>query len=122
MSAPRCGRSVRWGMRVAERQRNGEGFLSLFCSREVEKYKTISANFLYQMNARMEFLRTTTAVKLEDGPGASGTAIQGGVSRRIKAGDVVIIPAGVPHWFIQIEGSITYLVVRVDPSPVLDVK
>ena len=62
------------------------------------------------------------AVKMEDGPGASGTAIQGGVSRPIKAGDVVVIPAGVPHWFSEIEGSITYLVVRVDPSRVLAVK
>ena len=61
----------------------------------------------------------STAVKLEDGPGASGTAIQGGVSRRIKAGDVVVIPAGVPHWFSEIEGSITYVVVRVDPGRLL---
>src|SRR4029077_20520767 len=29
------------------------------------------------------------SVRLEDGPGASGTAIQGGVSRRLKAGDMV---------------------------------
>jgi mannose-6-phosphate isomerase-like protein (cupin superfamily) len=62
------------------------------------------------------------AVKLEDGPGASGTAIQDGVSRRIQAGDVVVIPAGVPHWFSGIEGSITYLVVRVDPGRVLPIK
>jgi Cupin len=60
-----------------------------------------------------------TSVRLEDGPGASGTAIQGGVSRRIKAGDVVVIPAGVPHWFSEIEGSITYVVVRVDPDRLL---
>ena len=59
------------------------------------------------------------SVRLEDGPGASGTAIQGGVSRRIKAGDVVVIPAGVPHWFSEIEGSITYVVVRVDPDRIL---
>jgi mannose-6-phosphate isomerase-like protein (cupin superfamily) len=59
------------------------------------------------------------SVKLEDGPGASGTSIQGGVSRRIKAGDVVVIPAGVPHWFSAIEGSITYVVVRVDPERLL---
>jgi mannose-6-phosphate isomerase-like protein (cupin superfamily) len=59
------------------------------------------------------------AVRLEDGPGASGTAIEGGVSRRIKAGDVVVIPAGVPHWFSRIEGSITYVVVRVDPARLL---
>jgi len=58
-------------------------------------------------------------VRLEDGPGASGTAIKGGISQRIKAGDVVVIPAGVPHWFSKIEGSITYVVVRVDPDRLL---
>jgi mannose-6-phosphate isomerase-like protein (cupin superfamily) len=61
-------------------------------------------------------------VRLEDGPGASGTSIQGGVSQRIKAGDVVVIPAGTPHWFSQIEGSITYVVVRVDPNRLLALK
>jgi mannose-6-phosphate isomerase-like protein (cupin superfamily) len=64
----------------------------------------------------------STAVKLEDGPGASGTSIQGGVTRRIKAGDVVVIPAGVPHWFSEIEGSITYVVMRVDPNRLLATK
>jgi mannose-6-phosphate isomerase-like protein (cupin superfamily) len=62
------------------------------------------------------------SVRLEDGPGESGTSIQGGVSRRIKAGDVVVIPAGVPHWFSKIEGSITYIVVRVDPNRILALK
>jgi mannose-6-phosphate isomerase-like protein (cupin superfamily) len=64
----------------------------------------------------------STSVRLEDGPGASGTSIQGGVTRRIKAGDVVVIPAGVPHWFSAIEGSITYVVVRVDPDRLLAAK
>ena len=59
------------------------------------------------------------SVRLEDGPGASGTGIEGGVSRKIKAGDVVVIPAGVPHWFSEIEGSITYVVVRFDPNRLL---
>jgi mannose-6-phosphate isomerase-like protein (cupin superfamily) len=62
------------------------------------------------------------SVRLEDGPGESGTAIQGGVSQRIKAGDVVVIPAGMPHWFSEIEGSITYVVVRVDPNRLLATK
>jgi mannose-6-phosphate isomerase-like protein (cupin superfamily) len=62
------------------------------------------------------------SVRLEDGPGASGTGIQGGESRRIKAGDVVVIPAGVPHWFSAIEGSITYVVMRVDPNKVIALK
>jgi mannose-6-phosphate isomerase-like protein (cupin superfamily) len=62
------------------------------------------------------------SVRLEDGPGESGTGIQGGVSQRIKAGDVVVIPAGVPHWFSAIEGSITYVVVRVDSNRILALK
>jgi mannose-6-phosphate isomerase-like protein (cupin superfamily) len=62
------------------------------------------------------------SVRLEDGPGASGTGIEGGVSRKIKAGDVVVIPAGVPHWFSEIEGSITYVVMRVDPNRLLAAK
>jgi mannose-6-phosphate isomerase-like protein (cupin superfamily) len=59
------------------------------------------------------------SVRLEDGPGESGTSIEGGVSQRIRAGDVVIIPAGTPHWFSNIEGSITYVVVRFDPNRLL---
>jgi quercetin dioxygenase-like cupin family protein len=55
-------------------------------------------------------------VKQEDGPGVSGTAIQGGTSRQIKEGDVVVIPAGTPHWFSKIDGSLAYLVIRIDPS------
>ena len=55
----------------------------------------------------------------EDGPGSSGTAIQGGVTRQLRAGDVIIIPAGTPHWFSKIDGSIAYLAIRIDPSQVV---
>jgi mannose-6-phosphate isomerase-like protein (cupin superfamily) len=58
-------------------------------------------------------------VRQEDGPGVSGTAIEGGVSRQIKPGDVVVIPAGTPHWFSKIDGSLAYLVIRIDPSQLI---
>ncbi len=32
-----------------------------------------------------------------------GTSIIGGESRRISEGDVIVIPAGTPHWFIDIQ-------------------
>jgi mannose-6-phosphate isomerase-like protein (cupin superfamily) len=64
----------------------------------------------------------TKSVRLEDGPSASGPSIRGGVSQQLKAGDVVVIPAGVPHWFSKIDGSISYLVVRFDPNRVLALK
>ena len=58
-------------------------------------------------------------VTREDGPGASGTAIQGGTTRQIKEGDVIVIPAGTPHWFSKIDGSLAYLVIRIDPSQLI---
>ena len=58
-------------------------------------------------------------VTREDGPGVTGTAIQGGVNHQLKEGDVIVIPAGTPHWFSKINGSIVYLVVRIDPSQLI---
>lgn len=50
-------------------------------------------------------------------PGAAATIV-GGVSRRVVKGDVVIVPADSPHWYQEVEGSITYLEVRfVAPKP-----
>jgi mannose-6-phosphate isomerase-like protein (cupin superfamily) len=42
-----------------------------------------------------------------------GTAIQGGESRHLAKGDVIVIPAGIPHWFQQVPRSISYYVVKV---------
>lgn len=61
-------------------------------------------------------------VRNVNGPSRTGTSIQGGQVRRISDGDVVIIPAGVPHWFSGIDESLTYLVVRVDPRKVIELK
>jgi mannose-6-phosphate isomerase-like protein (cupin superfamily) len=48
--------------------------------------------------------------------------IDGGVSRRIAKGDVVIIPGGVPHGWASVESDITYLIVRPDPDKKLTLK
>lgn len=45
--------------------------------------------------------------------GAGGTAtIEGGETRRVGKGDAILIPEGTPHWYKDVEGSITYLEVR----------
>jgi mannose-6-phosphate isomerase-like protein (cupin superfamily) len=68
--------------------------------------------------------RTSTQEEVTqiNGPGVSGTSIEGGVSRRITKGDMVIIPAGTPHWLPEIQETITYTVVRIDPSRVVTLK
>jgi hypothetical protein len=45
-----------------------------------------------------------------------GSRIEGGVSRRMAAGDMVIIPGRTPHWWSEMDGDIRYLIVRPDPS------
>jgi quercetin dioxygenase-like cupin family protein len=42
-----------------------------------------------------------------------GTDIDGGQTRQITKGDVMVIPAGVPHWFKEVPVSIDYYVVKV---------
>ena len=46
--------------------------------------------------------------------GAGGTAasIANGVTQRVTKGDVIIVPANSPHWYSQIDSTITYLEVR----------
>jgi mannose-6-phosphate isomerase-like protein (cupin superfamily) len=52
----------------------------------------------------------------------ASTGIEGGSSRRVAKGDVVIIPGGVPHGWASTEGDITYLIVRPDPDKKLSLK
>ncbi len=58
------------------------------------------------------------AVLLLNGPGGNGETIRNGKTYHLKAGDVVIIPAGVGHWFTKIDDHIRYLMVRIDPDKV----
>ena len=54
-----------------------------------------------------------TIVRPAGAGGRGGTAtIDGGVSRRVAKGDVILVPAGTPHWYKDLGGSITYLEVR----------
>jgi len=55
-------------------------------------------------------------VRLFNGPGFNSESIRNGVSYDLKAGDVVVIPAGTGHWFTKIDDHITYLMVRIDPD------
>jgi len=55
-------------------------------------------------------------------PGPRGDRIVGGVSRRVSAGDIIVIPGRTPHWFSALESDIHYLIVRADPEGRLTLK
>ncbi len=46
-----------------------------------------------------------------------GSAIKGGKARRIAKGDILTIPHGTPHWFSEVQGTVTYLIVKIATGP-----
>jgi mannose-6-phosphate isomerase-like protein (cupin superfamily) len=65
---------------------------------------------------------TQVTVREQNGPGFSAKSIKDPVTHELKAGDVIIIPAGVGHWFTKIDNQITYVMVRIDPDKVVPLK
>ena len=61
---------------------------------------------------------TQTTVRNLNGPGNDAKAIRNGVAYELKAGDVVVIPAGTGHQFTKIDDHVTYLMVRIDPDKI----
>ena len=49
-------------------------------------------------------------------PNFRGSRIEGGTSRRVVPGDIVIIPGQLPHWWSNLESDIRYLIYRPDPE------
>lgn len=42
-----------------------------------------------------------------------GSNIDGGETRTLAKGDVMVVPHGTPHWFKQVSGPVLYYVVKV---------
>jgi mannose-6-phosphate isomerase-like protein (cupin superfamily) len=57
-------------------------------------------------------------VKVAVGPSLRAT-FMGGERRTVAPGDVVVIPAGVLHGWVEIPDKVTYLSIRPDPDRVL---
>lgn len=53
-----------------------------------------------------------TGGTIKPGVGGASSTIEGGVTQHVSKGDVVVIPEGTPHWYKQVDGSVTYLGIR----------
>jgi mannose-6-phosphate isomerase-like protein (cupin superfamily) len=49
-------------------------------------------------------------------PSFQGDAV-GGTSRKVGPKDILIVPAGMPHRFTQLDGPISYVIYRFEPVP-----
>ena len=49
-------------------------------------------------------------------PNFGGSRIDGGVTRKVVPGDVIVIPGNLPHWWSNLDSDIRYLIFRPDPE------
>ena len=73
------------------------------------------ADIIYVLEGSTTFVTGGTVVdgKTTAPDEIRGTRIDGGESRRLGKGDVIIVPNGTPHWFKEVDGPVLYYVVKV---------
>jgi mannose-6-phosphate isomerase-like protein (cupin superfamily) len=55
-------------------------------------------------------------------PGPRGDRIEGGVTRHVSKGDIIVIPGRTPHWWSSLDSDVNYLIYRPDPDGRLTLK
>ena len=80
-----------------------------------ETYYITSGSGTFVTGGSLGGARPTDLSNVNAGMSQTGSRI-GGEARRVKAGDIVIVPAGTPHSFSELDGPIEYLVYRFEPA------
>lgn len=80
-----------------------------------ETYYIMSGSGTFVTGGSLGGAKPTDLSNVNAGMSQTGSRI-GGEARRIKAGDIVIVPAGTPHSFSELDGPIEYLVYRFEPT------
>lgn len=72
-------------------------------------------DIIYCFEGEAEFVTGGKAIDVkETAPNElRGTSISGGETRKIKGGDVLVIPRGIPHWFKSVQSTFRYSVVKI---------
>lgn len=87
-----------------------------------EIYQIVEGKGVLVTGGRLQSAKPVTdaAIVGEIGPSSAGQSIVGGIRHRVGAGDIVIVPAGTAHGFIEITTArIVYRIIRIDPLRVL---
>jgi mannose-6-phosphate isomerase-like protein (cupin superfamily) len=80
-----------------------------------ETYYIMSGSGTFVTGGSLGGAKPTDLNNVNAGMSQTGTRI-GGEARRVKPGDIIIVPAGTPHSFSELDGPIEYLVYRFEPT------
>jgi glc operon protein GlcG len=103
---------------VLEDGSNGENYMVHASRRDkagMSEIHELDTDIIYVMDGTATFVTGGNSVdsKKVAANEFRGAAIEGGETRQLKKGDVVIVPKGTPHWFKQVDGAFLYYVVKV---------
>lgn len=103
---------------VLEDGSNGENYMVHASRREksgLSEVHTLDTDIIYVVEGTATFVTGGRSIdpKMTAANEFRGTSIEGGETRQLKKGDVVIVPNGTPHWFKQVDGAFLYYVVKV---------
>jgi len=108
--------------RVATKDKPGDPARGIYHDQTTEVYYILSGSGMLTTGgtivAPQRIAADSEITKVLNGPSSVGIN-QGGYTRKVGPGDLVIIPAGVFHGWSQITDQVTYLSVRPDPDKVL---
>ncbi len=79
--------------------------------KEAEVFYVIDGSATMMTGGKLVDEKRTNATNL------TGTAIEGGMSRKVAKGDFIIVPENTPHWFSAIDGTVVLMTLHV-PRPV----
>ncbi len=65
------------------------------------------------------FAEDSNVSEVLNGPSCSGMIVGDWIAKHVKEGDIIIIPAGTPHGWLEVPVHVDYLSVRPDPDRVL---
>ncbi len=76
---------------------------------------TLDTDIIYVQEGSATFVTGGTLVdgKTIEPHEIRGASIQGGETREIRKGDVIVVPNNTPHWFKSVDAPMTYYVVKV---------
>ncbi|MDA1369381.1 MAG: hypothetical protein O2971_01270 [Proteobacteria bacterium] len=76
----------------------------------------VTGGEIFNGNASAPESSVTTVL---NGPSCSGLIVGDWIAKHVKEGDIIIIPAGTPHGWLEVPVHVDYLSVRPDPDRVL---